>query len=559
VALDRCLFVCRIERAELRPLVEDRVALLADVLRPVGAFAVHRRWSPGAQAVWGAAAPAGGATAPLVFGEPVAGGFADTLPDADDVTLRSLLGSCAVVGGDGERVRVVTGPAGAAALYAARGRGIAAWATHALAAAVLATGRPRLAAERLPEYLAAGFVGADATLLDGVSAVPAGAVIDVDRRGAAAREYGSRAERWRPVESARAAAEARAALRETARARLLGRPATLALTAGLDSTVVAACLADLGLLADAYTWGEPGWPDVVGAQRTAEALGVGHVVQRARPLPDRPDELLAQAVWADGVGRLFPFWAPTWPAAAEVVVTGAGGEAGRAFYYALEVRNHRRPSTDDLLRVLALERRLGPEAAPSAVEAVAAAKRAWLQAAARDGVRGWRALDHVYVEQRVRHWGRSQLGPLRRPLVAAFATPDVVRALTSLPELDRASSAFHRRELRAAGLPAPGPLPLQRPGVPPPLRRLAARLRGGRHREPDAPWGWAGGWTDRPQLRAWYEREVVAWPVLREQFGDAWADALAAGFAADRHRATEHVLALAGPAALARHLATVAA
>ena len=329
-------------------------------------------------------------------------------------------------------------------------------------------------------------------------------------------------------------------------------PAHLALTAGRDSPVVAAAAARLGVPLKTFTWGEADWPDVQGGARVAAAFDLPHE-HLALTLPADADAqriVGEEVLWHDGVAGVGPGGPPVLPADITTFLTGAGAEVGRAYYYSWAARAHPKPRPKDLIATLGAVDRVAPDHRP----AIAARLEDWLQGAAEIGHAGWTALDVFYTEERMGRWGRARVPRIDAPLVTPFPSPEVSRALVSLPLEDRLTLGWHRRFV--AEVAPDVVLPDQkhgRRGVPPVLRRAASRAR--RRRAP-APgrWPWADLWTERPLLKAWLVDEVLRHPVLDEGLGPEWATALREGLAADDGALTEPALLAAAPAVLATRL-----
>jgi hypothetical protein len=153
----------------------------------------------------------------------------------------------------------------------------------------------------------------------------------------------------------------------------------------------------------------------------------------------------------------------------------------------------------------------------------------------------------MYGEQRVRRWLRGMLPHGPAPMVAAFATPEVQRALVSLPLGERRSDGFHRRfiEARRPDL-LPRPDAAGAPGGDRPLTRIARRLRQGRL---------DGQWRSRPEYRDWIADGVLGHPLAIEAMGGRWCRRTRSRFFAGDPLAVERALWLGGPIALAESLA----
>jgi hypothetical protein len=165
--------------------------------------------------------------------------------------------------------------------------------------------------------------------------------------------------------------------------------------------------------------------------------------------------------------------------------------------------------------------------------------------AERTGLDGWRLLDVVYAEQRVRRWLRGMLPRLSAPMIGAFCAPDVQRALVSLPIGERARSGFHERFIRDRAPDLLPPPPPTRTAGTRPLARIARRLRRGAL---DAEW------TARPEFRDWIADEVLAGSLAVDGMGERWCRRTRSRFYAGDAFAMERALWLGGPVALSEAL-----
>jgi hypothetical protein len=535
VSLDACVFALRLEDASLRRELERRLDALAALYEPLGTGDPVLRWTAGGGVAVGALVP-GGAVPPgetLAWGAAPPPGF-DPLT-ADEAALRRLDGPTAVVAAGADRAVAVAAAGGTASLFAADGPHGQAWSSHAVAAAWLAGLRPSVDAGAVPELLAAEHLGGDRTLIASVRAVPQATAVDIRAGGARASCFWPAAERWQPVPEPEAAALAERDLLESLSRRLHGAAApVLGLTAGLDSRAALVAMRELGLTVRAFTFGDAGSEDAAGAAAAARALGVEHEVADFDWWPDEPGlaMLRAEACWFDGA-RPAGFGDVAWPAMSHWLA-GVGGETGRAFLYRWCRPDARRePSPADLARVLHVqlgERLVGAD--PAVRAGLRARWRAWVDEAQDLGARGWRTLDVVYSEHRVRRWGRATLPRVRAAPVPAFATPELQRALASLSLEDRLTDGFARRFIaaRAPALATPAPEPPRRALVAPlAARRARQSLRGARRslrlprpsRGAD-PWFTHPPWVERPLFLEWLSDAVLASPLLEEPVGKSW-------------------------------------
>ena len=542
MSLDRCLFLARAHRADDREKLARRIERLA-------------RWHGGV-ASWtrvGEHAAAGAVRydeltetldEPLAFGEPVT--VTDPL-DADPHALRAIEGASAVLQVEGARACLVGGAGGPGMVFAAASERFEAWSTHAVAAAWLADGRARVDPAALPEQLAAEFVGGERSLIAGARPLAPAVRVTLGDHGVRAEDFWPLAERWAPVPDDEAAAHAERHLFASLERRVPANPHA-SLTAGLDSRVVAVALRELGIAPRTFTWGEPDWDDVRGAANVACSLGLAHEPLGVEWLDDDAAmrELQVQVRWTEGAMPV-GFARLEWPLGMPAFVTGAGGETGRAFYY-----RHAAPSAegagpaelvDTLVRLF--EPRLHG-ARREALDALAASVRGWVTAAGDAGGGGWRTLDVVYGEQRVRRWLRGMLPRLDAPMIPAFATPEIGRSLASLPLGQRLSDDFH---LGFLARHAPDLVPSD-PAKP--RRSIRERLPGRLRRAPESLL--SGRWSDHPGFRDWVAGDVLGSPLVAGPLGERWTSATRARFLAGDANAEALALAAAAPVALASAL-----
>ena len=501
----------------------------AVVERRVGALA---RW-------YGLAAEqrevAGGAVTLAALGVPVAtASYGEAPPatlrllDASADELRRYTGFGAAFGASADRARIVAGAGGPASLYKSESAEVAAWATHAAAAAFVAHGSAAVDPAALPELVAAEFVGGKRSIV--AAAEPCDAALAVDFSATRAEEgcWWPAVERWSPIAEDDAYSHAEAHLLRGLVERLAsgGRP-VCGLTAGIDSRTAALSLEDLGIGFEAATWGSPGDEDVAGGEQAAAALGVTHtaIAPGAEPLARaRHAARLHEGAAHPGFGGV------DWPAGATAFVTGAGGGTGRAFYYRGRAAE---PPPGDLAGAVAdaLAERLAG-AHEDAVAALRSAGGAWVAEAERTGHRGWRVLDVLYGQQRLRRWLRGTQPPGRPPALAAFATPEVQRALVSLPLADRSADGFQRRFIAA--------------------RRPELLPSGGRRLRPGQV---LGAWRTDSAYREWIADDVLGHPLAADALGERWCGRTRSRFFAGDPAAVERALLLSGAVALAEGLA----
>ena len=494
----------------------------------------------------------------LVWGEPLPSSLrsAQAILTAGDNRLREIAGQTLAVAPGERQARIVTGAGLVASAYVAEGSESTAWASHAVAAAFLATGRATFDQDRLPELIARNFVGGGRTLIKESSVLPVATVVDIDGSKASTRTFWSGAERWAPVPSQDAQELAEEALCATLIQRTQDFDVNVGLTAGLDSTVVGLALSDLGLPFRTFTWGTERAPDLDAARRTSQILGVEH--QRLDPVEPEPEEaiefILGAVRWTEGIGAASVV-ERRWPTGRTVAVMGVGGEIGRAFYYTAGLaKAFPEPSPRQVIRFFDAGKAIAG-ADRRARRLLREAETAWVAEALEDGVSGWRCLDHVYAEQRVRNWGRGMTPRLGTPVVAAFATSEVARGLSSLTQRLRTEDGFHRAVLaRRAELARPGEAAPMAGGLRsaaanlPGARFVAHRIRRLKRERDERQWGGREVWTRHSEARRWVCQAIESEPVL-ETMGRSWVDRAIRGFTNDLHHETEMALQCAGAVA----------
>jgi hypothetical protein len=550
--LDLCLVAVRLTDGPLS-LALERLERLERFYHRLGQTSLERRVAADGTVVVAAIDLAGQSHTldrPLSFGAPPPTGLEspDRLLEAGDAELRRLEGPSATAGVTADRARLVTSTGPPSMLYAARSPFASVWSTQAVAAAYLAHGEAQPDPAGVAELVAAEYVGGTRTLIRGATAVEPATCVELDGRQATARSYWPASERWRPVAEDEAHAHTERALLASLDRRVPDGPGVfLALTAGLDSRVAAAALRELGRSPETFTWGDVEWPDVAGAHELAAALGMAHRFQQLERFGDEAiDRARLEARWHEG--PIHVGWGRVnFPSAMHACVTGSGGETGRAFYY-----RHRVDGAADPGAWLAdaLCSRI-PAASADALAAVRASAESWVAGAAALGYEGWRALDLVYAEQRLKRWLRAVLPRERAAVVPAFTGPEVQRGLVSLPLEDRLTDGFHRRFLADRGLvwaPA-SDLPRTRRRLGQLLRRLAGRALG--RREP--------GFLDaelraRPAFRTWIADEVLSDPMLETALGARWCQVVRDGVLAGEEDALDRALWAAGPVLLSGEL-----
>ncbi|MBI5329652.1 MAG: asparagine synthase (glutamine-hydrolyzing) [Betaproteobacteria bacterium] len=249
-------------------------------------------------------------------------------------TLRRLRGMYAFALLDRRRgeVHLARDPMGKKPLiYAVRG-GELTFASTVRALLPLLGERPGFDPDALDAYLAHRTIPAPATVFQGVQRLPAGHALSFSLHTRQTRLFAH----WQPAPDP--GADWRERLDEAVRLRCVAdRPVGLFLSGGIDSTLVAARLHQMGQPLLAFTAAFPGssMDESAEAARTAAALGLRH---RAVPIPERIRDDFARIVadldepFADP--SAFPLWYLAREATREVkvVLAGDGGDELLAGY-----------------------------------------------------------------------------------------------------------------------------------------------------------------------------------------------------------------------------------
>ena len=524
-------------------------------------------------------AVAGGTVTVASLGGPLhAAAFGEAPPatldvlGADERALRRYEGGGAALAATADRARIVAGAGAPASLYAAASGGVSAWATHAVAAAYTASGSAAVDASALPEQLAAGFVGGARSLVAGVRALSAASFVDFSATRADEGCYWPARDRWRLVPEEDAYAYTEHHLLRSLEARLAGVDRALAgLTGGAGSRAAALALRELGVAFEGFTIGAPDDEDVEDGAEAARALAVSHRRLAVEDLDGAAAlaRVRAAARFTEGAVHV-GFAGIPWPDDASAFVTGAGGEAGRCFYYrhligagaargdgaasplADVAGGDRRPAAPPADLGAVVFERLANRIAGAEPESLAGLEmrvREWVARAEELGVAGWRVLDVVCAEQRVRRRLHGLLPPVAAPAVGALTAPEVQRGLVSLALGERVSDGFARRFV-ADRMPDLVPASARRPVAGRrPLSRIARRAAGG------GPL--AVPWTAAPEFREWVADAVLGGPLAAEAMGERWCRRTRSRFYAGDATATDRALWLAGPVALQEAVATL--
>lgn len=512
--------VTRLGPGELLCVVHDAAGLdAADVTAMVERLAgVYRQTRPDVQ--WRAVQPAASVVVlvacsagvdpalPTVHGLPV--GAAGIATDqelravlADPARARDLLGAWTLVG-TVPHVRLVTSPDLTHTLKTATNGSRRAWSTRGLAALVACGVRPTINPEVVPEFVTLDYVLGDDELLAGVRTVAEATVIDITDQRHHEASYWVPEERFSPGPATDAADLHRELLHELR--RLVGvQQLWLALTAGRDSRLVAACLHELEADVCTFTMGA-GTPDAEGAEAVARHFGWPHLAVAGEAWQPEWRRGVAASAWTEGlvVVRDLLGAPPSWPfPSGAVTVWGSGGETGRAFYWA-----HLPPSEPPTTMFVRPPALLAADAADQWSRRAKAAVDSALQLVDGDPCR---ALDVVYARGRMRKWlARGRPIPGVIGTFSAYTSPRMTRVLLGLPTESRRTGHDFDLALAARSLP-------QTPRQVPPSRaqRMQQRVqRAIRSRRPHS------ALTRVLQQRGAPPHRVIGW------LGQRWWDQL---------------------------------
>lgn len=426
---------------------------------------------------------------------------------------RELHGSFVVAGWVAGTLRLVTTPDLVATLRHASGPDGHALATRGGLAVLASGGRLRVSLDRVPEFVYLDYVLGEDELLAGVSTVSEAATCAVSPTGVEVSSYWPREDRL-----AAGTNTGPADLRGDLTAALSGfadrslRP-SVALTAGQDSRLVARTMAAAGIVATAYTMG-CGTLDSRGAEAEAGALGWHHRCLPAREgIEESWDRAVAACAWTDGLEIARNTYSPGWrPPEVDPwdVITGSGGEIGRAFYW------HDAPPGFE--PVPWLMGRLYPRPPERTRELLRRRLRGALDDLRPHARSAGSRLDLLYAFGRMRKWlGHHRPVVPTRSRLSAFTGPLVVRTLLNLEEEDkRAGRTFSLllgedpTRTRATGSGVNRRLSHGYWAV---RRRLMHRLRRPARRTHVAP------------LKALTDQVLTADGPVMELFGRDWVDA----------------------------------
>lgn len=237
----------------------------------------------------------------LVWGVPVGHEGEATDREVEDALRRpeagrELLGVYVLMAIEPRRVRLATSAALSKTLRRVDGPRGSAFVTRALAGHVLAGGELQMSEAIALDFVLFEFPMGPDELLAGTRVLEEATVVDLEADRTACWSYWPAPERV-AVGPPTTAEGLRDVVAETSMRLSRVPDAHIALTAGRDSTLLAASLGWAGGLVDTFTLGTDDVPDAVGAAHTAETLGWRH---RAVPIGlEHPEDRFAEIVrWA---------------------------------------------------------------------------------------------------------------------------------------------------------------------------------------------------------------------------------------------------------------------
>ncbi|HYZ91845.1 MAG TPA: asparagine synthase-related protein [Actinomycetota bacterium] len=351
----------------------------------------------------------------------------------DPVVARGLMGVYVLIAVETSKVSMVTSAALPKTLLRVDGPNGSALATKGLAGQILAGVAPNMSEEVIADFVVFGFPVGDDELLSRTVVEEATAAEFTDT-GLRIRSYWPPEERLAPGPPT-TPGRLREVLGSTV-GRMSQVPGVrLALTAGRDSSLVAACLNDRGRIVESFTLGSADSDDGAGAARTARLLGWSHhavPIGQRRP-PDEFAEIVRWAPWHEGMQRAWDYAASwlDWDVRDLFYVGGHGGEIGRSFYGA---------GNDDALSVLARRMSFVTPRTAAVVRDRIGHVLDDLRAIGRPDAD---LLDLFYAKYRARHlFIRFAPFPQFRSFVTPYLEPGVVSALLDAPVAKRDGSLF---------------------------------------------------------------------------------------------------------------------
>ena len=434
---------------------------------------------------------------------------------------RAVAGSFVIVGLEDSCLSIIVSASLPHVISRVDGPDGTAIATRGLAAHILAGRRPEISEAAVGDLLAFDYVLGDGTLLTGTSVLEEATWYDISseiRSGS----YWPREERLSPDEPVTIPTFLDDVTQAVA--RLCGAQCVhLGLTAGRDSTLLAAVIQRAGLDVPTYTWGARGHSETDTAIATAARLGLQHKVLAGRRDigVDAFEHLIDVAPWHEGLERARDFTPGhvDWPSHRLWWITGNGGELGRAYYWSTAPEAAlldpvrwlvRKAATMPRRRRSTLRERLENE----------------FDKIRRIGRPRSDDLDVFYAVERMRKWlPHVPPNEALSGLLAAYLEPAVVRSLLAIPLDERRTGAFFDRALykvfpgdaRSVDIPT---TPSRRARAMirrlharsnlswPPARRTIGGLEGGLAEEMIAASLRRGSFTRSVMGRRWFDAEI---------------------------------------------------
>ncbi len=389
---------------------------------------------------------------------------------------RELLGSFVLVSIGAATVSVTTSSDLVHTLKASSGPEGQAWSTQGLAA-VVACARPlSLVAERIPEVVLFDFAFGDDELVDGVRVLDEAAYLELSPAGVVETTY------WSVQDRLLATPGTNALTLRSAVCRVLNRVArregaTLALSAGRDSTLLASCLNEIDVAVPCFTFGDDRTGDGAGARQVAQILGWDHdaIVSDEEGHPSA-DRLLRATRWTEGLDTAWNLYSPPlrWPWLSDrVALFGIGGEMGRAFYWG-QVAPDRWPDPVGLMTDWTK-----PLLSAEGYHALKARSESFADSLATQGWEGTGVLDGWHARGRVRKWPGRTPNPARmRSVQTVYTNAGVAAALLGIPaEQRRTKQVFDEAGRLGGDLHAVAGRARVEGATRPKGRRLLRRLR----------------------------------------------------------------------------------
>jgi hypothetical protein len=419
----------------------------------------------------------------LVWGSPVGSCGIATEEELDGALsrperARDLLGVYVLVALEGLHVRMLTSAALPHTLTIARGPSGTAVTTKALASCIASGREPRIWNPGVTEQILFGYVLGSEELIDGTDVLDEATVVDVDADGVHQSSFWPIDERFAPTPPT--TVDGFIETLSDAAVRYASVPgANLGLTAGRDSTLLAASLRSRGLSICTFTFSDDlfGLADLQAATETGKVLGVPHSHVRVSldPPIDAGGELVRTAVWHEGMQRAADYvcMGLDWEASDLHWLTGHGGEIGRAFYGVTSGATD--PASHLMARFGGALRREAYAVLKERLQDQFAQLRTLGRPREDD-------LDVFYARHRMRKWlPRLQVLPQFKGLITGFLDPAVVSGLLGIPVGRRASASFFDEALARLGpdlaKPAAPPLPPRRRPIASGIGRARRRLR----------------------------------------------------------------------------------